>query len=82
MSDIGARAREFVRLHESGTFVVPNPWDAGTAKSLARLGFSALATTSAGLAFTRGLRFENTPQRSLHASAPECSCMGVAESER
>ena len=43
---------QFVKLHNSGeTFVVPNPWDVGTAKILANLGFKALATTSAGMAF-------------------------------
>jgi len=45
----------FRRLHEEGCFVIPNPWDAGTAVALARLGFPALATTSAGFAFSRGL---------------------------
>jgi 2-methylisocitrate lyase-like PEP mutase family enzyme len=49
-----ARAR-FRALHEEGCFVIPNPWDRGTAKALASLGFQALATTSAGLAFTRAL---------------------------
>ena len=46
---------EFQRLHESRCFVIPNPWDAGTARYLAHLGFRALATTSAGFAFSRGL---------------------------
>ncbi len=46
---------EFQKLHESGCFVIPNPWDAGSAKCLQHLGFKALATTSAGLAFARGL---------------------------
>jgi len=42
-------------LHErSGAFIIPNPWDAGSAKILAALGFEALATTSAGCAFSRG----------------------------
>ncbi len=45
----------FRALHESGCFVIPNPWDAGTAIYLHHLGFSALATTSAGFAFSRGL---------------------------
>jgi 2-methylisocitrate lyase-like PEP mutase family enzyme len=45
----------FRALHESGCFVLPNPWDAGTAVYLQRLGFKALATTSAGVAFTRAL---------------------------
>ena len=45
----------FRALHESGCFVLPNPWDVGTAFFLKHLGFKALATTSAGYAFTRGL---------------------------
>jgi 2-methylisocitrate lyase-like PEP mutase family enzyme len=45
----------FRALHESGCFVLPNPWDVGTAVYLEHLGFKALATTSAGAAFTRGL---------------------------
>jgi 2-methylisocitrate lyase-like PEP mutase family enzyme len=45
----------FRRLHDSGCFVLPNPWDAGTAIYLERLGFEALATTSAGFAFSKGL---------------------------
>ena len=45
---------EFRRLHAQGCFVLPNPWDAGTAIYLCQLGFKALATTSAGYAFSRG----------------------------
>jgi 2-methylisocitrate lyase-like PEP mutase family enzyme len=45
----------FLKLHESGCFVLPNPWDAGSAIYLAHLGFKALATTSAGFAFSKGL---------------------------
>ncbi|MEY2526855.1 MAG: hypothetical protein QOE73_1626 [Verrucomicrobiota bacterium] len=45
---------KFRALHESGCFVLPNPWDIGTAVYLHHLGFSALATTSAGFAFSRG----------------------------
>jgi 2-methylisocitrate lyase-like PEP mutase family enzyme len=44
----------FRAMHESGCFVLPNPWDIGTAIYLERLGFKALATTSAGFAFSRG----------------------------
>jgi 2-methylisocitrate lyase-like PEP mutase family enzyme len=44
----------FHRLHESGCFVMPNPWDAGSARALEQLGFAALATTSAGFAWTLG----------------------------
>ena len=51
------RARVFQTLHERpGAFVIPNPWDVGTARILAGLGFEALATTSAGLAFALGRR--------------------------
>lgn len=46
----------FRSLHESGCFLLPNPWDIGSAKALANLGFKALATTSAGFAFTCGLQ--------------------------
>ena len=45
---------EFHRLHSSGCFVMPNPWDLGTARALEQMGFKALATTSAGLAWTLG----------------------------
>ena len=49
------KAQTFKALHErGGAFVMPNPWDAGSAKLLASMGFEALATTSAGLAFTLG----------------------------
>ena len=48
------KAEEFRALHEGEPFLMPNPWDAGTAKVLAALGFKALATTSAGFAFTLG----------------------------
>ena len=46
---------KFRAFHESGCFVLPNPWDVGTAIYLQHLGFRALATTSAGFAFSRGL---------------------------
>lgn len=45
----------FAKLHESGCFVIPNPWDTGTALMLKHLGFKALATTSSGFSFSRGL---------------------------
>lgn len=51
------KAVAFRRLHERpGAFVIPNPWDAGTARLLTSFGFEALATTSAGLAFALGRR--------------------------
>jgi len=48
-------ATTFRGLHESGCFVIPNPWDIGTARYLRKLGFQALATTSAGFAFSVGM---------------------------
>jgi len=48
------KAEAFRALHEGDPFVIPNPWDAGSAKVLAGLGFEALATTSSGFAFTLG----------------------------
>src|SRR5687768_12833840 len=48
------KAEEFRALHQGEPFVIPNPWDAGSAKVLAHLGFKALATTSGGMAFTLG----------------------------
>lgn len=54
-NDIAARGARFRELHAGpGLFVIPNPWDAGTAKLLTSLGFAALATTSAGLAHAWG----------------------------
>ncbi|HVT03490.1 MAG TPA: isocitrate lyase/phosphoenolpyruvate mutase family protein [Thermoanaerobaculia bacterium] len=53
-SDPADRCRLFHRLHESGCFVIPNPWDLGSARLLAQLGFSALATTSSGFAWSLG----------------------------
>src|SRR6266516_2721607 len=48
------RAATFQALHTGEPFVIPNPWDAGSARVLAALGFEALATTSSGFAFTLG----------------------------
>jgi 2-methylisocitrate lyase-like PEP mutase family enzyme len=55
VSDPGVRRAAFRRLHESGCFVIPNPWDVGTARYLRHLGFQALATTSSGFSFSKGL---------------------------
>src|SRR5213078_3803442 len=55
MRSIAERRHRFRQLHEHGCFVLPNPWDLGSAKYLAHVGFKALATTSAGFAFSRGL---------------------------
>jgi len=49
------KRRKFRQLHENGCFALPNPWDIGSARYLQHLGFKAIATTSAGFAFSRGL---------------------------
>ena len=57
MSDLPSQAEKATRfsaLHDGDPFVIPNPWDAGSAKAFAALGFEALATTSGGFAFTLG----------------------------
>src|SRR6516164_6989731 len=55
MPSVEDKRREFRQLHESGCFAIPNPWDVGIARYLQHLGFPAVATTSAGFAFSRGL---------------------------
>jgi len=54
MIDPASKRETFRQLHASGCFVIPNPWDVGSARYLARLGFKALATTSSGFAWSRG----------------------------
>ncbi len=49
------KRRIFLELHQSGCFVIPNPWNVGTARFLQGLGFKALATTSSGYAHSQGL---------------------------
>lgn len=72
MSIQGEKGRAFRALHErTSAFMIPNPWDVGTARILAHLGFEALATTSMGYAFSLG-RQDNTLNRAeslAHASA-------------
>ena len=53
-SSVAARRLAFRALHESGCFVIPNPWDTGSARYLQGLGFRALATTSSGVAWSQG----------------------------
>ena len=64
-------AAKFRSLHESGCFVLPNPWDIGTAIYLERLGFKALATTSAGFAFSRGKPDGGVPRDEMLAHIRE-----------
>lgn len=59
--DFASQRAAFRKLHEAGCFVIPNPWDPGTARYLNHLGFPALATTSAGFAFSRGLADVSEP---------------------
>jgi 2-methylisocitrate lyase-like PEP mutase family enzyme len=63
--------KKFRALHESGCFVLPNPWDIGTAIYLHRLGFKALATTSAGFAFARGKADGEVPRDEMLAHIHE-----------
>jgi 2-methylisocitrate lyase-like PEP mutase family enzyme len=70
MSTFHARRTAFRALHERGCFVIPNPWDVGSARYLQHMGFPALATTSAGFAFSQGLpdsgaEFELSRERNL-----------------
>jgi 2-methylisocitrate lyase-like PEP mutase family enzyme len=53
---IADKRRTFLRLHQHGCFVIPNPWDVGSARYLQSLGFKALATTSSGFAWSHGHR--------------------------
>ncbi len=54
MTTLAAKRQAFRDLHIQGCFIIPNPWDAGSARYLQSLGFKALATTSSGFAWTRG----------------------------
>src|SRR5262245_61217813 len=55
MPSVSEKRQTYRKLHESGCFVIPNPWDVGSARYLQHLGFKALASTSAGYAFAQGL---------------------------
>lgn len=61
----------FRALHESGCFVMPNPWDVGSARWLRGQGFKALATTSAGFAFTQGRADQDVPRDMMLAHIAE-----------
>ncbi len=64
MPSAGEKLSAYRKLHESGCFVLPNPWDVGSARYLQHLGFKALASTSAGFAFTQG-RPDNAVPRDM-----------------
>lgn len=65
------RRAAFRRPHESGCFIIPNPWDAGSARSLAALGFKALATTSSGHAWAHAQRDGSMPVEAVLAHCRE-----------
>lgn len=71
MPTIADKRRAYRDLHESGCFVLPNPWDIGTACYLQHLGFQAIATTSAGYAFSQGLPDNAVPRDRMLAHIAE-----------
>lgn len=71
MPTIADKRRTFRKLHETGCFVIPNPWDLGSARYLQHLGFKALATTSAGFAFSRALPDRGVPRDTMLAHIRE-----------
>lgn len=70
-----SRVDRFRELHRSGCFVIPNPWDLGSARILAALGFQALATTSSGFAWTLGRRDNHV---TLDEALAHCRAMASA----
>jgi 2-methylisocitrate lyase-like PEP mutase family enzyme len=73
-SSLAARRTAFRKLHESGCFVIPNPWDTGSARLLQHLGFKALATTSSGFAWSRG-----RPDNAMDLDAVLAHCREIVE---
>jgi 2-methylisocitrate lyase-like PEP mutase family enzyme len=61
MTSASGKRRTFHDLHQTGCFVIPNPWDIGSARLLERLGFRALATTSSGIAWSLGRADNRVP---------------------
>jgi 2-methylisocitrate lyase-like PEP mutase family enzyme len=66
-ASIEHKRRAFRRLHEAGCFVIPNPWDLGSARFLQSLGFKALATTSSGFAWSQGFPDGSVPRDTVLA---------------
>jgi 2-methylisocitrate lyase-like PEP mutase family enzyme len=73
MPTTAEKRASFRRLHESGCFVIPNPWDIGTTRYLQNMGFKALATTSAGFAWSRGLADGGVTRDAMLAHIAELS---------
>ena len=70
-SSVSDKRRELHRLHESGCFVLPNPWDVGSARYLQGIGFKALASTSSGLAWSQGHADNGLPRERVLAHLSE-----------
>ncbi|MCH9751465.1 MAG: isocitrate lyase/phosphoenolpyruvate mutase family protein [Alphaproteobacteria bacterium] len=74
MTDQKTKGEVFRALHESGCFIIPNPWDAGSAKLMAGLGFRALASTSSGFARSTGVNdYELTRAQVISHVADLCA---------
>jgi 2-methylisocitrate lyase-like PEP mutase family enzyme len=71
LPSVAEKRRAFRELHARGCFVIPNPWDIGSARWLQHLGFKALATTSAGFAFSRGHEDGTVPRDVMLAHIAE-----------
>ena len=71
MTPVTAKRASFRQLHENGCFTIPNPWDIGSARYLQHLGFKAIATSSAGFAFSRGLPDNAVPRDAMLAHIRE-----------
>ncbi|MFL6799660.1 MAG: oxaloacetate decarboxylase [Xanthobacteraceae bacterium] len=71
MPSLAEKRSTFRKLHASGCFVIPNPWDIGTARYLQHLGFKALASTSAGFAFAQGRADYAVPLEAMLAHLAE-----------
>lgn len=65
LTTVQDRRRRYAQLHESGTFLIPNPYDEGSAVLLASMGFPALATSSSGFAATRGMNDQQVSREAL-----------------
>ncbi len=65
MNNVAEKRRAFRQLHEGGCFVIPNPWDVGSARYLESLGFPALATTSGGAAWSLGYADGGVPRDTM-----------------
>jgi 2-methylisocitrate lyase-like PEP mutase family enzyme len=73
MPTTSEKRSQFRRLHESGCFVIPNPWDVGSARYLQGMGFKALASTSAGFAWSRGAADGGVTREAVLAHLAELS---------